>query len=217
MIIDDRPIVWTMDGGSPAERLEPVTVAMARQSLRFGPTSEDALIAAYIQAARAYFEEQTGRAIIHTTWERAAPSAPCTSVVELPRPPLVGDVAIEYDTANGETVTMDPETYTVWPSGFLDGSDIVLDPYCACGRIELAAGASWPTTSGQARSFRIRRLCGYSATVAGVPGVIQSALYMLIGHFHRNREAVTAAQHFELPMGAQILIDQFKYRALPSV
>lgn len=214
IVWDDLPVSFTQASGSPGTRIEPVTLDMVKKHLRFGSTSEDLLIDTYISAARTYFEEQTGRQCVDAVYEWGADRPPVSRILQLPRPPLAGDVSITYDDANGDAQTFDPAKYTVLPSFLGDGSAV--DPYCPPGRIELVAGAVWPATNGAQRSFRIRRTCGYGATSDAMPPLVQAMLYLLIAHFHRNRAEVSGGERWlvVLPMGVDVLIKAFKYSAI---
>lgn len=199
-------VTWA---GSPAERVEPVTLDEAKRQLRVTSTSEDALIGGYIAAARALFEDVAGRQTIDAILEYTCyPSVRC---LELPRPPLVEVISlVSRDTAGAET-TLDPESYRVVLSGVAEGSPAVLalDPFCPPGQIEWPYGGMWPMGE-----LRVRRRCGYGPTAAHVPAVIKSALYFLIGHFYRNRSEVTAETVQQIPLGAELLLRSFKYAGL---
>lgn len=221
----DRPISWTMETGSPAQRIDPVTLAFVKTHLRFGPSTEDALIAGWIAAATSIFEAETGRQVLQSTREYALAGAPCQRVIEIPRPPLLSVTSIKYDDASGTEQTIDADDYVVHASRIdaESGDPQTIDPRCAPGRVELAAiGATWPVTSGLERSLRIQYVCGYGETVADVPAEIQTALLLLVGHFFTNREEVIivssgASTPTRLPLGAMALIDSFKYSALPTL
>ncbi len=214
----DRPVSFTMENGSPDQRVEPITLALVKQHLRFAPTTEDELLNAWIAAARTHFEEQTSRQSVDAVYEYALDRFPISRRIELPRPPLVSVASVVYDDSTGTETTLDPATYRVLPSVLLEGSPAtgVMDPYCHCGFLELVYGASWPTALDQARAVRIRRTCGYGTTVAEMPPFMKALLYLLVGHFHRNRSEVTSGGTLQqLPLGAQMLIAAFKYSALP--
>lgn len=215
----DRPVSFTL-GGSPIARVEPITLTEVKAHLKLGSsTSEDSLLELWIQAARVYFEETTGRQIINATWEYALDAVPAWSVIELPRPPLFAVESVLYDDGDGTEQTLSSGSYTVNKSGIFDGSPSsgVLDPYCGCGSIELVSGTTWPTTSGLSRSLRIRRTCGYGETADEVPGLIKAALLFLVAHFWRNRHEVTEKSLQSVPLGADILMRGFKYTALQTL
>lgn len=219
---DDRPVSFTVEGGSPTQRVEPITLAQAKAHLRLtGTTSQDALIEAWVAAARSHFEEQSGRASVNGVWEYGLDGTPLQRAIELPRPPMWNDVTVTYDDAAGAEQTFDAASYRVLPSFVVSAgspSDTpVIDAYCPCGRIELVSGATWPTTSGLARSLRIRRTCGYGETADAMPKLLQAVLFLLVGHFYAHREEVTEAALHQLPLGVEALLRTFKWSALPHI
>jgi len=209
---DDRPISFTMETGSPTERVEPISLTWSKLHLRFPFTREDTNLKTYLSAARTHFEEITGRQCIDATWEYALDATPWQRVIEVPRPPFAELVSFVYDDASGVEQTVDPDTYRVLPSAIPEGSpaDMVFDPYCPCGRIELVTGASWPTTRVGARCLRIRRTCGYGNTTDAMPPMILLVLGTLAMHFFER-----ASEKF--PAHIDGLLHSFKYAALPSV
>lgn len=218
--VDDRPVSYTMESGSPTERVEPITLEQTRAHLRLTSTSEDAMLNVWRSAARTHFEEQTGRQCVDAVWEYALDGSPYQGVLELPRPPLASVVSVVYDDGDGVEQTLDAATYRVLPSFITPvGSpgDAVIDPYCAPGRIELASGTSWPTTNGLARNLRIRRTCGYGATAVSMPSLLQATLLLLVGHFYNNRDEVVEVAMHRLPMGIETLLQGFKWTALSTV
>lgn len=213
-----RGVIATVDRPYAFAAAEPIVLGELKKHLRFGSTTEDVLLETWIAAARILFEGETGRQVVTATYEYALDQFPIGRVIELPRPPLQAVISVKYDDADGHEQTLDPAVYRVLPSLVLEGSPAagVIDPYCPCGRLELVPGATWPTTACQAEAVRIRRTCGYGATAAEIPELIKGALYFLIGHFHRNRSEVTAPGLVKIPLGASMLIDGFKYTALPT-
>ncbi len=203
---EDRPISFTMNGASPAERLEPITLVWAKAHLRYTSSAEDVLITSYLAAAREYFEDQTRRQCVDATWEYALDQVPDERVLEIPRPPLASVVSVTYEDAAGLTQTFDAANYVVRPSFVVpeDDTDPAIDPHCPCGSIELIASASWPATSGRRRSLRIRRVCGYGATAAAMPGQLQAALGGLVQQLHARGS-----------LAADATLQSFKYSALP--
>lgn len=198
---------------------EPLTLALVKTYLRFTSSAEDDLLNGWIATARAVFEEQTGRQIIDATWEYASHHVPRRRSIDLPRPPLGGDVSITYDDANGDAQTFDPANYTVTTSFLASASspgEPPIDPFCGPGRITLVTDADWPAVSGDPCCFRIRRTCGYGDSADEVPPIIKSVLYLMVAHFHRNRVEVDVNRGFEvLPLGARDLIRNFKYSGFP--
>lgn len=207
----DQPVSFTFDGASPSTRVEPVTVELAKKHVRYLTTNEDDLIGNMIASARMVSEEYTGRQWVNATWRLSLDRAPCHRTIELPRPPLAGDVVVTYDDVNGDPQTFDTSKYTVKPS-FLSADAI--DPYCRPGRIVLNPDESWPAVNGEEGCFRIERTCGYGETPDATPNALQSALYLLVAHYHRNRaeimEAKTRGGFQQIPLGAETLLKPFK-------
>jgi len=211
----DRPIQFSMSGSSPSERIEPITLDWLKLHQRFPSANEDTMLTAFIGAARAYFEEHTGRQLIDAEWEYALDVPPdCQTFFELPRPPLSRVTAILYEDSDGVAQTWDASNYVVHPSyaPANEGSPddpIVFDPYCPCGRLALASGGSWPSTSGRPGSFKIRRVCGYGPADTDMPPLIQGTIALLVQHF-RDRDKG------ELPAGPDALIKGFKWSAIQN-
>lgn len=193
-------------------KLEPLDLDQVKRHLRFGPTTEDTLIDGWISAARQYFEEQTGRQIMRSTWELWMDQYPeWRGRIELPKPPLLSVDSVSYVGSNGSLVEQASDTYTVMaPAG----------PQAAPGWVQLGYGVSWPTTQFVSGSVRVRFQAGYGSAPGDVPELIRSVLYLLVGHFHKYRSE-TIETHFAsalstLPLGVDAFMRGFKYTALPK-
>ncbi len=203
-------LIDTMDSLIEGPTREPLDLDEVKKHLRFGSTTEDTLLDSWISAARQYIEEQTGRQIMTATWELWLTGSPAVGVIELPHPPLQSVISVAYD-ADGEQ-TFDAAGYqTAAPAG----------PFCSRGRVSLLSGSAWPTftSATQPNALRIRYTAGYGSTPGDVPDLIKSAMYLLIGHFHRNRSEVQDGNtlFMELPLGAAQIIRALKYSALPTL
>jgi uncharacterized phiE125 gp8 family phage protein len=208
----DRPIADTV-AGSPLARVEPITLDQTKIALKISDDFEDTVIETWIAAARAIWEQTTERQTITAEREWTIEGTPRNRRIEIPRPPLTHVVSVTYDDAAGVSQTIDPAEYRVTLSATATGGSppalLPIDPYCRPGAIELLAG-SWPTTT----ALRVRRLCGYGATPADMPPVMQAALYLLVGHFYKYREETTSPAVSVIPLGAQMLMVGFKYPAI---
>ncbi len=199
--------------------VEPLSLDLTKAQRRMprGASSMDALFDLWIAAARQHFEEQTGRQIITATWEYWLTGFPAQGGIELPHPPLQSIVSITYDDSNGDEQTIDSDDYAVVaPAG----------DYCSRGRVMLAGGSSWPTstwTTGESdlrrNGVRIRYKAGYGDSPTDVPALIQASLLFLVGHFHKYGEEVqdSTGTLERLPIGAKLMMDGFKYSALPQL
>lgn len=159
-------------------------------------SAEDDLLTALITAAREDCEDFQNRQYITATWELWLDSWPNKDYITIPRPPLQSITSIKhYGTDNTE--------YT------LAAADYFVDEKSEPGRVVLAYGKSWPsTTLRPANGICIEFKAGYGDDAADVPKVVKQAMLLIIGHLNENREAVLidggAAR--ELPMGAQHLL-----------
>jgi len=182
------------------------TVAVAACSfgvsiLTDAPTgSDDDLLNALITTARQHVENVTNRALITQTWELWLDRFPVNEI-EIPLPPILtgGISSIKYyDTSNTEaTVT---------------ASDYFLDFKSEPGRVVLAYGCSWPsTTLRSVNGVCVTFTCGYGAATA-VPKAIKQAMLLLIGHLYENREAVqtTGAMPKELQLAFDALLAPYR-------
>lgn len=190
---------------SPAAPLA-VSLDLVKQQRRVSRMSSamDDLFTLWIVGATEYFQEQTGRQCVETPYQWQLDCfPPVDRYIELPRPPLVAVLAVEYLADDGTWATFDAENYTVHAP---------LGAHAEPGRIVLNDGASWPTTIEQDLSVRITFTCGYET----VPSLIQSCLLLLVGHFHRNDAAVVESSDTlaELPLGASTIIRAFQHSAL---
>jgi uncharacterized phiE125 gp8 family phage protein len=201
----DRLVSVTVD--DDGARVEPVTLDLVKLQQRLSTPAEDALLAIWIAAARAYFEETTGRATVDAVWELTITDPITVDAIDVPRPPLVTVDAVTSEV-DGADAVLDPSQYVVDPSR-VDGAPA--DPFCPPGRITLASGARWPTGP-----IRIRRTCGYGATPAAMPAVLQAALCLYVGHLYAHREAVVGETLTAIPIGLEPLIQQFKWTAFDS-
>jgi uncharacterized phiE125 gp8 family phage protein len=186
-----------------------------RTHLRAVTDVEDDLLLGYVAAAAAYWEEQTGRPILHTVFELWLDAFPMSNGVsptriELPRAPLVSVASVTYIDGNGDEVAFtdgaSPETVSwraVAPQGL----------HAACGWVEPISGLSWPTAAVQSDAARIRFTAGYAASADGVPALIKAHLLMLVGgmdQFRGNLHYSEGARVERVP--ADILdLTAFKY------
>lgn len=188
--------------------IEPIDLDEMKKFRRFGSTSLDTLFDVWGSAARQHFEEQTGRQLLTATWEYALDGVPSGDQIELPRPPLQTVDSVTYDDGDSVEQTFAASNYRVIaPAG----------SHAAPGRIVLLSGSSWPTTSGLAKSVRIRFTAGYGDAPGAVPELARYALYMLIGHFQKFGEEVQDAKFSALPIGASMVIRNFRDSALPTL
>lgn len=204
--------------------VEPVSLAMAKQHLLVdaGNTQDDALISAYISAARQYCEKQTHRAFFDQTWCLALDHFPIGWVgqgtvgpqefgnwyygdwffkgltIQLPYSQVQSVASITYADQFGLPQTLAPSAYTL---------DTITEP----ARITPVYGTYWPITAmyvpGNVRVTYVAGSYGDGVEVNTCPQVIVLAILMLVAHWYQNREASAAQSLSEIPLGVNALLD----------
>lgn len=157
--------------------IEPIDTTALRSHLRIQTTSEDALCAQYIKAARIALENKLSRSLIPTSYSMALDDF--YDPIILPYPPISstsGDVLITYVNTTGGTSTCSATVYTV---------DYNSEP----GRIYLAYDASWPTDVRDVEgAITIAYKAGY--TTATCPENAKLWLQHRAGVYYEHREPI---------------------------
>lgn len=180
--------------------VEPISLQEAKDHLRESGTDQDALIDSLIVAARQHAEDvETRRQFITATWDYQLDTWPDKSEIRIPRPPLQSVTSVKYYGTDGTEYTM-PTT------------DYIVDTKSEPGRIVLAYGKTWPsTTLRPVAGIVIRFVAGYGDTAASVPDAIKAALKLHIGHLYEQREAVNVGNVVtELPLAYGALLDGYR-------
>jgi uncharacterized phiE125 gp8 family phage protein len=202
--------------------LPPLTLTYVKSHIRALGNADDTLTVVYINAAASYFEEQTGRQLITATrevWLDAFPFVGASGMqarIELPHPPLQSVISVQYIDETGTLQSFDDGAS---PATNLFRSSAPSGAYASRGFVEPIAGYTWPIARRETGAVRIRYTCGYGLTPATVPELARGILCYLVGHFDTFRGAVYESrkgQLQELPFGVQMMMDGFKYSALPS-
>jgi len=190
-----------------APAVEPISLVEAKAHLRVDHTDDDALIAIYIQAARAYVDGKDGflgRALVTQTWELVLDEFP-TDEVRIPLPPLQSIESIKYDDGAGDEQIFDPASYFV---------DNVSDPY---GWV-VPVTSGWPSTFDAINAVRIRFVAGYSPTTdsppnltSNIPASIKAAMLLHIGSLYSYRENVVVGLiTSKLPFASEQLLRPYR-------
>ncbi len=215
LVITDT-LISTVADGSPA--VSALTLAYAKQHIRALGTADDTLIQVYIDAAASYFEEQTGRQLltaVREAWLDAFPfvgtSGACARI-ELPHPPLQSGDGVHYVDSNGVSQSFVGGS----PSAALWRASLAAGPYAPRGFVEPLYGQSWPIARAQTGAVQIRYTCGYGDTAADMPPLVRGILCYLVAHFDKYRAHTQDQAVSEIPYGVKMMIDGFKYSALPS-
>lgn len=219
LALTDTLISSVADASPP---VSPLTLAYTKLHIRALGTADDALIAVFINAAASYFESQTGRQLLTATrevWLDAFPFLGASGLdarIELPHPPLQSVVSVTYIDGDGVSQSFDDGASPPTPSYRISAP---AGPYARRGCVEPTAGSSWPIARAETGAVRIRYTCGYGDTPDAIPELARGILCYLVGHFDTFRAAVHEArrgQVLELPYGVQMMMDGFKFSALPS-
>lgn len=189
----------------------PVTLEEARAHCRIdadgSPAShpDDALVTSLIAAATQFIDGPHGllsRCIVTQTWELVLDRFP-SGAIGIPLPPLQSVESITYLNADGDSVVIPENGYSVdnarQPGYVLPGPD------------------GWPQVGDYINAVRIRFVAGYAPEGspidyrANVPQAIKQAILLIVGHWYENREDVIVGQMpMKVPMAADALL--FPYR-----
>ena len=184
-------MTWHDDGLiRTADRIEPPTVdpldlAEVRDDHLRAPMVEveNRYIQRLIKAATRAAERDTRRSLMTQTWQLSLNRFPAWGLpIELDYPPVQAVESLEYLDDSGVTQTLDTSNYSLTVTG-RDRNEK--------GRIELAYGASWPSSRLGQGSVTVTYRCGYvdgsSPAEAEVPEDILQGMLLLIGELYKQR------------------------------
>lgn len=195
-----------------AATVDPVTLGEAKQHCRIDVADDDALLAGYILAARAFVEDLTGRVLMTQTWNlnldngwptvwnrRTTSHRPR---IIIPNPPVQSVASITYVDTNGATQALATNQYQ------LSKGDIF-------GFIEPGYAVTWPTVRDQLETITVRFIAGYGSNLGDIPEPIRQAILLMVGHFYDNREStmggrsISTGSILETPLGVRNLLDNY--------
>ena len=132
---------------------EAVSLAELKLHCQLDSSDHDTILEIYRVAARRYFEERTCRAVHEKTLEWVLDKWPDGDYIVLPRAtPLIGITSIKYKDSAG--------TEETWAA-----SNYIADTDPTPGRVALAYGCSWPsTTLYPVSAIRVRYRAGQATT-----------------------------------------------------
>lgn len=173
---------------------EPITLAEAKTHLRVDGAAEDALIGDLIIDARQHVENETCVLLLPQTIKVTAEA--WGREICIPRSPIASIDSITYTDTNGATATLASSGYIARKRSGLT----YLRP---------AVQVGWPTL-GNDPVIEITCNAGF-ADAANVPAPFRRAMLLLIGHWFRNREAVTVGNAgSELPLAVEDLLARLR-------
>lgn len=196
---------------APAQPAISLEEAKSQVALYEGDGSLDTLIQRYCDAATAFVERYTGRALITQTFRLSLNHFPyfghnppypeygqSFADIRLPRPRLQSVTSIKYDDENGTEQTIDPSLYRVT-------SD--LEP----ARIEPAFNQVWPQIRYQREAVRIVYVAGYGNDSASVPEDIRHAILLMVSQWFNFRTPSEETRAIiDVPLSAKWLLDGYR-------
>jgi uncharacterized phiE125 gp8 family phage protein len=179
---------------APAE--EPVSVAEMKLHARIDIDDDDAILPAYIAAARQHVENACEHALMPQTW-RVFYRAFCAEL-QLPGGNVRDPVTVKYLDTDGAEQTVPAATY-------------VVDRSRVPARISLAQGQQWPATRQQANAVYVDYPTGY-ANAAAVPAPLRAAVLLIAADLYENRESQVIGTIVADNSTAQSLMALYKRR-----
>lgn len=170
-----------------APAAEPVSTSDFATQVRVTlDSSEMALVAAMLTAARQLAESTCAIQLINATYELRLDQFPCDRFIELTRVPLQDVLSVKYTDPNGIEQTLSTSTYTVdkrWTPDQMPAS--IPTP----GRILLNVDQFWPATQFRPNAVRIQFKAGFGIAGTSVPPAIRQWILLKAASMFEHREA----------------------------
>lgn len=181
--------------------VEPVSLAEAKAHCRVDVDTDDALISAYLRAAREWCEAYCDETFVHTQYRMTLDAFPVE--IEMPRPPMASTgtataVSVTYTLENQTTATLATNQYRV-------------DRDSVPGVLRTLYNGSWPSHLLDYNAVTVTWWGGKSADGSGVEQRIKSAILWLVGMWYERRLAADSVSLSEIPFGVKALLDSAKW------
>lgn len=159
----------------PQDRV--ISRELLKQHLRVTTAADDVRIDALLLAAEAYLDGASGilgRALRPQSWQWTAPDWPAGGVLQLPLPPTIAVVAVEYLDAANVLQTLAVANYRQISGGDAGGDIVLFDQT-----------TTMPTVyPDQPDAVRVTFTCGYedllSPANTGIPEAIVFAIVLMV-------------------------------------
>lgn len=148
-----------------------------------GTHPEDDLLRLAAASARRMAQHRTGRAVGAQTLELRLDAFP-SGAIHLPLGPVSSIESVTYQTDDAGEQTVAQANYTL---GDYTGTP-VLRPL-----------APWPAAAARPDAVRVRYVAG------DVTAATQQAILLIVGHYHRHKQAVTDRETHQLLLGVEAL------------
>lgn len=176
---------------------EPVTLFEARDHLKLDTTGgthpDDALVQAYIEAAREHVENRTGRTLVTTA--RTEYFDGWQDEFILMWTPMLAITALKYVAADTGILTM------------LDSAIYRADLASLRARVTLAYGRVWPDVLPVSNAIQFTYSTGPAAAVTGA---LKQAVLLLVAHWYENRVPVGPGSLGEMPHMVSDLVAPYR-------
>lgn len=167
--------IWKV---TTAPAIEPVTAADVKLYARIDGSSEDTLIAGFIEAVRGATEKFLGRALINQSITAVLDEWP-GDVIELPRPPLVSVTSVKLVAEDDTTTTYSADNYYVQTKK---------EP----GELVIKFDKTPPTNTDRYHGgYEIEFVAGYGDSVDDVPEAIKLGITMWVADVYENRVPIS--------------------------
>ncbi|WP_374274441.1 head-tail connector protein [Brevundimonas sp.] len=171
-----------------------ITLVDAKRHLNLGDyTGDDAYIRTLIEAAHDFIETAINHTLIT---EEAILTLDCLpEIIEIRARPVQAVVSISYRDGEGEVQVLDPQAYYV----DVDQTPAIIAVKPGAPRVQARPGA-----------VKIALRLGFADDSEGVPGDLKQAARSLIGHWYRNREAVSDTPMTDVSQSAAAIIARYR-------
>jgi uncharacterized phiE125 gp8 family phage protein len=177
-----------------APAVEPLLLEMVKAQAKIDSADEDALLGAYIVAARQAVENYLHRALITQTWQYTFDGF--DALQDKHFAPFQSVTSITYLDINGAVQTLASNQYRT-----------VIDR----GLIEQEYAVTWPPTRPVSAAVTVTLVMGFGATWNTIPETIRIAMLMMINHWFENRVPYSVGQNLiEMPMTAEYLLNPYR-------
>lgn len=186
----------------------PVSLDEAKAHLRIDYDDDDALIEGLIGAAVDHLDGWTGvlgRCLVEQTWQQDFEAA--CQILPLPLAPVISIVAVTYTNANGDTAAVDRADYALKTDAGGRSAVMVRAGAVPHGPISVTYVAGYATSpevpaDGEAAAVPAKTM---------VPAALKTAILIMVGHWHANREAVSVGESVnKMPFAVDALLQPYR-------
>ena len=204
--------------------VEPLSLAEIKRHVRveWDFEDDDTYLRALIKAVRFFAENYTGAALVKRTYDYWLDYFPPGTALLLPRPPLSSVSTLAYTDYEGTVATMSLSTdYTEdSPPALVSDPDLMVDTDSTPGRLVLAWGKVWPTTTlNPVNPIRIRFTAGYADDAGSpadyrvnIPADLKHGMYLILADWYNQREDNSiGVPIFRMTRPAEALLNQYRH------